>query len=225
MALLCTPRPAHRLADLGQPSPPDWSPARRGTATEYATSPATARHGRRPAAGDGAATVIIAGIGLGMQSTAIPVLAVATGTLLAFLFASGFDLASSRPRLVRRRHRRGGHVLHAGITLASDAYGPIADNAGGTAEMCDLGPEVRARTDALDALGNTTAATGKGFAIGSAALTALALIASPTSRWYAPSCCARASCCLRARPTRWRCRRPRWRISCRISMSRCSTWW
>jgi K(+)-stimulated pyrophosphate-energized sodium pump len=150
-----------------------------GRATEYSTSPgygptrAVARQSE-----DGAATLIIAGLGLGMMSTAVPVLAVAAGTLFAFLFASGFDLTRLDLGLYGVAIAAVGMLSTLGITLASDAYGPIADNAGGNAEMCNLGPEVRARTDALDALGNTTAATGKGFAIGSAALTALALIAS-----------------------------------------------
>jgi K(+)-stimulated pyrophosphate-energized sodium pump len=150
-----------------------------GRSTEYSTSPSYAptREVALQAEG-GAATTIIAGMGLGMQSTAIPVLAVATGTLCAFLFASGFDLARLDQGLYGVAIAAVGMLSTLGITLASDAYGPIADNAGGNAEMCNLGPEVRARTDALDALGNTTAATGKGFAIGSAALTALALIAS-----------------------------------------------
>ena len=150
-----------------------------GRATEYSTSPgySPTRQVARQSE-EGAATIIIAGMGLGMKSTAIPVLAVTTGTLFAFLFASGFDLARLDLGLYGVAIAAVGMLSTLGITLASDAYGPIADNAGGNAEMCDLGPEVRARTDALDSLGNTTAATGKGFAIGSAALTALALIAS-----------------------------------------------
>ena len=121
---------------------------------------------------------MIAGLGLGMKSTAVPVLAVATGTVFAFLFASGFDIARLDLGLYGIAIAAVGMLSTLGITLASDSYGPIADNAGGNAQMCGLGDEVRARTDALDALGNTTAATGKGFAIGSAALTGLALIAS-----------------------------------------------
>jgi K(+)-stimulated pyrophosphate-energized sodium pump len=150
-----------------------------GRATEYSTS---AGYGPTRAVAcqseQGAATVVIAGMGLGMKSTAVPVLAVATGTLLAFLCASGFDITRLDLGLYGIAIAAVGMLSTLGITLASDSYGPIADNAGGTAQMCGLGPEVRARTDALDALGNTTAATGKGFAIGSAALTGLALIAS-----------------------------------------------
>jgi len=150
-----------------------------GRSTEYSTS-ASYRPTRLIAsqAEGGPATTIIAGIGVGMLSTAIPVLAVGTGTLLAFLLASGFDLTRMNLGLYGVAVAAVGMLSTLGITLASDAYGPIADNAGGNAEMSGLGPEVRERTDALDSLGNTTAATGKGFAIGSAALTALALIAS-----------------------------------------------
>ncbi|MBN2885646.1 MAG: sodium-translocating pyrophosphatase [Chromatiaceae bacterium] len=150
-----------------------------GRATEYSTS-ASFRPTLRIAsqAEGGPATAIIAGIGVGMLSTAIPVLAVSAGTLLAYLFASGFDPSQMNQGLYGVAIAAVGMLSTLGITLASDAYGPIADNAGGNAEMSGLGAEVRARTDALDALGNTTAATGKGFAIGSAALTALALIAS-----------------------------------------------
>jgi K(+)-stimulated pyrophosphate-energized sodium pump len=126
----------------------------------------------------GPATVIIAGTAVGMISTAIPVLAVVIGTGLAFLCASGFDPSNLNAGLYGIGIAAVGMLSTLGITLASDAYGPIADNAGGNAEMAQLGPEVRKRTDALDSLGNTTAATGKGFAIGSAALTALALLAS-----------------------------------------------
>lgn len=150
-----------------------------GRATEYATSSsfkptrAIAR-----SAESGPATAIISGLGSGMLSTAVPVLAVGAGTLLAFLFSSGLDVANVTQGLYGVAIAAVGMLSTLGITLASDAYGPIADNAGGNVEMSGLGPEVRARTDALDALGNTTAATGKGFAIGSAALTALALIAT-----------------------------------------------
>jgi K(+)-stimulated pyrophosphate-energized sodium pump len=129
-------------------------------------------------AATGAATVIIAGTAIGMISTAVPVTAVVAGTGLAFLFAAGFDMANVGMGLYGIGIAAVGMLSTLGITLASDAYGPIADNAGGNAEMSGLGAEVRSRTDALDALGNTTAATGKGFAIGSAALTALALLAA-----------------------------------------------
>jgi len=150
-----------------------------GKSTEYFTS-----HSFNPtrkiaqSATTGAATVIISGIGTGMLSTSIPVLAVAAGTVLAYLFASGFNLTNVGQGLYGIGIAAVGMLSTLGITLATDAYGPIADNAGGNAQMSNLEPEVRRRTDALDALGNTTAATGKGFAIGSAALTALALLAS-----------------------------------------------
>lgn len=130
----------------------------------------------------GPATVIISGLGLGMLSTAIPVVTVGVAIILAYLCANGFTLAFNAQSLSLGLYGIGiaavGMLSTLGITLATDAYGPIADNAGGNAEMSGLDPEVRKRTDALDALGNTTAATGKGFAIGSAALTALALLAS-----------------------------------------------
>ena len=150
-----------------------------GQATEHYTS-----HSFRPTQGiaesaqTGPATVIISGIGLGMFSTALPVIAVATGIIFSFLFATNFDLSNISIGLYGIGIAAVGMLSTLGITLATDAYGPIADNAGGNAEMSKLDPEVRKRTDALDALGNTTAATGKGFAIGSAALTALALLAS-----------------------------------------------
>jgi K(+)-stimulated pyrophosphate-energized sodium pump len=126
----------------------------------------------------GPATVIISGIGTGMISTAIPVLIVGTSVILAFLFAANFNFSNISMGLYGIAIAAVGMLSTLGITLATDAYGPIADNAGGNAEMSGLGKEVRVRTDALDSLGNTTAATGKGFAIGSAALTALALLAS-----------------------------------------------
>ena len=150
-----------------------------GKVTEYFTSEEY-RPTRRIAesSNTGPATVIISGIGVGMISTAIPVLAVAIGIILAYLFASGLDLTNMSMGLYGIGIAAIGMLSTLGITLATDCYGPIADNAGGNAEMSGLGPEVRKRTDALDSLGNTTAATGKGFAIGSAALTALALIAS-----------------------------------------------
>ena len=113
-----------------------------------------------------------------MLSTAIPVLAVVAGIICSFLFASGFDFNNVGMGLYGIGIPAVGMLSTLGITLATDAYGPIADNAGGNAEMSGLGKEVRKRTDALDSLGNTTAATGKGFAIGSAALTGLALLAS-----------------------------------------------
>ena len=130
----------------------------------------------------GPATVIISGLGLGMLSTAIPVITVGVAIILAYLCANGFHIEFSAENLSMGLYGIGiaavGMLSTLGITLATDAYGPIADNAGGNAEMSGLPAEVRQRTDALDALGNTTAATGKGFAIGSAALTALALLAS-----------------------------------------------
>ncbi|MBX3458453.1 MAG: sodium-translocating pyrophosphatase [Planctomycetes bacterium] len=124
----------------------------------------------------GPATVIIGGLAVGMMSTWIPIMTVAVATLLAFGFGGGF--AAPAAGLYAVALAAVGMLSTLGITLATDAYGPIADNAGGNAEMAGLPPEVREKTDALDSLGNTTAAIGKGFAIGSAALTALALIAS-----------------------------------------------
>ncbi|HAM98135.1 MAG TPA: sodium-translocating pyrophosphatase [Marinilabiliales bacterium] len=156
-----------------------------GQSTEYFTS-----HSYRPtqrvaeSSQTGPATVIISGVGLGMISTAIPVITISLAIVLAYLSAIGFDVHNmiSSENIGLGLYGIGiaavGMLSTLGITLATDAYGPIADNAGGNAEMSHLGPEVRKRTDALDALGNTTAATGKGFAIGSAALTALALLAS-----------------------------------------------
>lgn len=150
-----------------------------GKGTEYYTS-ASFKPTRAIAesSATGPATVIISGLGMGMISTTIPVLAVVVGIVLSYLFASGFVFANAGMGLYGIGIAAVGMLSTLGLTLATDAYGPIADNAGGNAEMSNLGPEVRSRTDALDSLGNTTAATGKGFAIGSAALTALALLAS-----------------------------------------------
>ena len=154
-----------------------------GQGTEYYTS-----HSYKPtqkiaeASQTGSATVIIKGVGTGMISTMVPVVTISVAIILSYLCANGFDLSMSSASLSKGLYGIGiaavGMLSTLGITLATDAYGPIADNAGGHAEMSELPPEVRQRTDALDALGNTTAATGKGFAIGSAALTALALLAS-----------------------------------------------
>ncbi len=154
-----------------------------GKSTEYYTSQ-TYKPTRKVSESSqtGPATVIISGLGLGMLSTAIPVITVGVAIILSYLCANGFTLAFTSQSLSLGLYGIGiaavGMLSTLGITLATDAYGPIADNAGGNAEMSGLEPEVRQRTDALDALGNTTAATGKGFAIGSAALTALALLAS-----------------------------------------------
>ena len=156
-----------------------------GQGTEYYTS-----HSYNPtrmiakSGSTGSGTVIIAGIGTGLISTFIPVLAISLAIMVSYLSAINFDLQNmvSGANLSLGLYGIGiaavGMLSTLGITLATDAYGPIADNAGGNAEMSGLGAAVRERTDALDSLGNTTAATGKGFAIGSAALTALALLAS-----------------------------------------------
>ena len=154
-----------------------------GKATEYYTSLSFKPTKEIAAAGEtGFATVIIKGIGTGMISTCIPIVTISVAIILSYLCANGFELALTTESISRGLYGIGiaavGMLSTLGITLATDAYGPIADNAGGNAEMSELGPEVRQRTDELDALGNTTAATGKGFAIGSAALTALALLAS-----------------------------------------------
>lgn len=150
-----------------------------GRSTEYYTSQSYKPTRRLAESGTtGPATVIISGVGLGMVSTAIPVIAVVAGIILSYWFASGFDFGNVAMGLYGIGIAAVGMLSTLGITLATDAYGPIADNAGGNAEMSGLGEEVRRRTDALDSLGNTTAATGKGFAIGSAALTGLALLAS-----------------------------------------------
>lgn len=150
-----------------------------GQSTEYYTSQSYKPTKRLSESGKtGPATVIISGVGLGMISTAIPVIAVVAGIILSYWIAAGFDFANVGMGLYGIGIAAVGMLSTLGITLATDAYGPIADNAGGNAEMSGLGAEVRKRTDALDSLGNTTAATGKGFAIGSAALTGLALLAS-----------------------------------------------
>lgn len=150
-----------------------------GQSTEYYTSQSYKPTKRLAESGKtGPATVIISGVGLGMVSTAVPVIAVVVGIILSYWFASGFDLGNVAMGLYGIGIAAVGMLSTLGITLATDAYGPIADNAGGNAEMSGLGEAVRRRTDALDSLGNTTAATGKGFAIGSAALTGLALLAS-----------------------------------------------
>ena len=152
-----------------------------GKVTEFYTS-----HSYRPtrklasSAQTGSATVVINGVGLGMRSTAIPVITIAVAILLAYGFATGFVFSTDTLSLglYGISIAAVGMLSTLGITLATDAYGPIADNAGGNAQMSELDPSVREKTDVLDSLGNTTAATGKGFAIGSAALTALALLAS-----------------------------------------------
>ena len=154
-----------------------------GQATEYYTSQSYKPTQKiAEASQTGPATVIIKGIGTGMISTMIPVVTISVAIMLSYLCANGFDMSLSAKSISTGLYGIGiaavGMLSTLGITLATDAYGPIADNAGGNAEMSGLGKEVRERTDALDALGNTTAATGKGFAIGSAALTALALLAS-----------------------------------------------
>ncbi len=156
-----------------------------GQSTEFYTSHSYKPTRRIAESGKtGPATVIIAGVGTAMISTAIPVFTIAAAIMLSFMFAINFDVANmtSAHNLSLGLYGIGiaavGMLSTLGITLATDAYGPIADNAGGNAQMSNLDSEVRRRTDVLDALGNTTAATGKGFAIGSAALTALALLAS-----------------------------------------------
>lgn len=154
-----------------------------GAATEYYTSQSyKPTKSIAKASETGSATVIIKGIGTGMISTMVPVVTISVAIIASYLCANGFDMSMSSASISKGLYGIGiaavGMLSTLGITLATDAYGPIADNAGGNAEMSGLDSEVRKRTDALDALGNTTAATGKGFAIGSAALTALALLAS-----------------------------------------------
>jgi K(+)-stimulated pyrophosphate-energized sodium pump len=152
-----------------------------GQSTEYFTASAYRPTQRiAEASSTGPATVIISGVGTGLISAAVPLGIIVVAITLAYAFTTGFsfEVAKLNYGLYGIGISAVGMLSTLGITLATDAYGPIADNAGGNAEMSHLGPEVRKRTDALDALGNTTAATGKGFAIGSAALTALALLAS-----------------------------------------------
>ncbi len=148
-----------------------------GQSTEHYTSDEYApTRGIAEQAQMGPATAIIDGMAVGMFSTGIPVVTIVAGILCAYGFAGGFSHTASG--LYGIGFAAVGMLSTLGITLATDAYGPIADNAGGNAEMSGLPPQVRERTDALDAMGNTTAATGKGFAIGSAALTAMALLAA-----------------------------------------------
>ena len=148
-----------------------------GRSTEYFTSDSYRPTKKLAAKSEtGSATIIIGGLGLGMLSTALPIIIVAACILIAYFVSGGKDAPNLG--LYGIALSAVGMLSTLGITLATDAYGPVADNAGGIAEMAGLEPEVRERTDALDSLGNTTAATGKGFAIGSAALTALALMAS-----------------------------------------------
>ena len=157
-----------------------------GYFTEYYTSDTyKPTQGLADSTETGAATTIIGGISLGMKSTAAPIVIIAIAVIVAFLSAGGSlstNSADYAALFSKGLYGIGiaavGMLSTLGITLATDAYGPVADNAGGIAEMSGLGEEVRNRTDALDSLGNTTAATGKGFAIGSAALTALALLVS-----------------------------------------------
>lgn len=154
-----------------------------GLSTEYYTS-STFKPTKTitDASVTGPATVIIGGLAVGMMSTAIPVLVVCVAIMASYFLSGG--AANFNSGLYGIAISAVGMLSTLGITLATDAYGPVADNAGGNAEMSHLAPEVRKRTDALDALGNTTAATGKGFAIGSAALTALALIAAYRDQVY-----------------------------------------
>ena len=148
-----------------------------GKATEYYTSDTYKPTQKLAKSSEtGSATIIIEGVSLGMLSTVVPIVIVGIAILVAYFVSGGAE--SAKCGLYGIALAAVGMLSTLGITLATDAYGPVADNAGGIAQMAELEPEVRERTDALDSLGNTTAATGKGFAIGSAALTALALIAS-----------------------------------------------
>ena len=148
-----------------------------GQSTEYFTSDTYKPTKKLASTSEtGSATIIIGGLGLGMKSTAVPIVIIAISVLVSYFISGGNESAAMG--LYGIALSAVGMLSTLGITLATDAYGPVADNAGGIAEMAGLEPEVRERTDALDSLGNTTAATGKGFAIGSAALTALALVAS-----------------------------------------------
>ncbi len=148
-----------------------------GQSTEYFTSDSYKPTKKLASSSEtGSATIIISGLSLGMLSTALPIIIIAVCVLVAFFVSGG--AANSAKGLYGIALAAVGMLSTLGITLATDAYGPVADNAGGIAEMAGLEKEVRQRTDALDSLGNTTAATGKGFAIGSAALTALALMVS-----------------------------------------------
>ena len=154
-----------------------------GFFTEYFTSHTYKPTKKLAAASEtGSATIIISGVGLGMLSTALPVIIVAIAIIVAYFCSTIVDPSNLQLGLYGISLAAVGMLSTLGITLSTDAYGPVADNAGGIAEMAHLPAEVRKRTDALDSLGNTTAATGKGFAIGSAALTALALIANFVER-------------------------------------------
>ena len=150
-----------------------------GLVTEYFTSDTYKPTQNLAAASEtGSATIIIGGVGLGMMSTALPIIIVGAAIIIAYFCSTIGYAGNTELGLYGISLAAVGMLSTLGITLSTDAYGPVADNAGGIAQMADLDSEVRDRTDALDSLGNTTAATGKGFAIGSAALTALAFIAN-----------------------------------------------